>query len=153
MATNIGYCTQNQRCTSTLRLMRETTYQGLRQSSNGCATVRSRANLFATLLSNPCAQETVNPNYLLAWIPESLLDERGQSEWDKFVSVEGKAPYDEEEGQFDRTNFRTALIAFDVARCCPYRHADFASRDIRLLRAVDLRVLLTCLPPELVFLV
>lgn len=44
-------------------------------------------------------QEAANPTHLLAWIPENLLDEKGQSEWDKFVSVEGKAPYDEEEGQ------------------------------------------------------
>jgi hypothetical protein len=52
------------------------------------------------LIVPSCVQEAANPTYLLAWIPETLLDEKGQSEWDKFVSVEGKAPYDEEEGQF-----------------------------------------------------
>jgi len=36
-------------------------------------------------------QEAVNPVYLLAWIPESLLNERGTEEWDKFVKVEGQA--------------------------------------------------------------
>jgi hypothetical protein len=30
----------------------------------------------------------VNPIYLLAWIPETLLNEKGSSEWDKFVKVE-----------------------------------------------------------------
>lgn len=30
----------------------------------------------------------INPIYLLAWIPETLLNERGASEWDKFVKVE-----------------------------------------------------------------
>ena len=46
-----------------------------------------------------CVQEAINPTHLLAWIPESLLDEKGQSEWNKFVSMEGKTPYDEEEGR------------------------------------------------------
>lgn len=36
-------------------------------------------------------QEAINPVYLLAWIPESLLNERGTEEWDKFVKVEGQA--------------------------------------------------------------
>ncbi|PPQ78093.1 hypothetical protein CVT25_015627 [Psilocybe cyanescens] len=33
-------------------------------------------------------REAINPIYLLAWIPETLLNERGTSEWDKFVKVE-----------------------------------------------------------------
>lgn len=45
-----------------------------------------------------CFQEGFNPVYLLAWIPESLLDEKGRDEWDKFLRVEEKAPLDEEEG-------------------------------------------------------
>lgn len=35
--------------------------------------------------------------YLLAWIPESLLNEKGQSEWDKFVKIEEHAVSDDEE--------------------------------------------------------
>ena len=105
------------------------------------------------LLSDSCVQEAVNPTYLLAWIPESLLDERGQGEWDKFVSVEGKAPYDEEEGEPVLVRPRTVLIALDVIRCCPHRYADSETRDIRILRAPDIRVLLARLPTESVFLV
>ncbi|OCH94950.1 RabGAP/TBC [Obba rivulosa] len=33
-------------------------------------------------------REAVNPSHLLAWIPESLLDEKGQAEWDKFTKIE-----------------------------------------------------------------
>ena len=29
-----------------------------------------------------------------------MLDEKGQSEWEKFANVERMAPYDEEEGRF-----------------------------------------------------
>ena len=46
-------------------------------------------------------QEAAQPVYLLAWIPESLLNEKGQSEWDKFVRIEEHAVMnDEEEGTF-----------------------------------------------------
>jgi len=33
-------------------------------------------------------QDGLHPTYFLAWIPESLLDERGHEEWEKYVSVE-----------------------------------------------------------------
>lgn len=36
-------------------------------------------------------QEAFNPVYLLAWIPESLLNEKGTQEWDKFIKVEEHA--------------------------------------------------------------
>lgn len=37
--------------------------------------------------------------YLLAWLPERLLNEKGQTEWDKFISTEEKTTdRDEEEG-------------------------------------------------------
>ncbi|KAK2466968.1 hypothetical protein APHAL10511_001226 [Amanita phalloides] len=42
-------------------------------------------------------RESINPTYLLAWLPESLLNERGSSERDKFVRVEEKAVSDEED--------------------------------------------------------
>ncbi|KAF8163248.1 rab-GTPase-TBC domain-containing protein [Crassisporium funariophilum] len=50
-------------------------------------------------------REAINPIYLLAWIPESLLNERGSSEWDKFVKVEEQAAFSEEDD---------ALPALDV---------------------------------------
>ena len=93
--------------------MREITSRALWQSSNGCVIARSGVNLPSYLSSPSCAQEATNPTYLLAWIPESLLDEKGQSEWDKFVTVEGKAPYDEEEGEFVQVCFGTSLIPLD----------------------------------------
>jgi len=141
---------------STLRRTREITFRGLWQLSNGCVIFRS-FEIFRVLAYSlslcTYVQEAVNPTHLLAWIPESLLDEKGQSEWDKFTSMEGKAPYDEEEGQFIRVHFGTALITFDVIRCCPHRHADFPPRDIRVLRTPNFGVLLARLPPESVFLV
>lgn len=42
-------------------------------------------------------QEAVNPTHLLAWIPETLLNEKGTTEWDKFVKIEEKAPVDDED--------------------------------------------------------
>lgn len=42
-------------------------------------------------------QEGVNPTYLLAWLPETLLNEKGQTEWDKFVKIEERTAVDEED--------------------------------------------------------
>ncbi|KAL6300547.1 rab-GTPase-TBC domain-containing protein [Sparassis latifolia] len=42
-------------------------------------------------------REAVYPGYLLAWIPESLLNEKGQSEWDKFTRIEEHTVVDDEE--------------------------------------------------------
>jgi len=39
----------------------------------------------------------MNPTYLLAWIPESLLNEKGSTEWDKFVKIEERAALDDED--------------------------------------------------------
>lgn len=47
-------------------------------------------------------QEAVNPVYLLSWIPETLLNEKGPGEWDKFVHTEEKSFFqDEDEGRSD----------------------------------------------------
>ena len=43
------------------------------------------------------SQEASNPTYLLAWIPEALLNEKGTSEWDKFLKMEDKVVCDEED--------------------------------------------------------
>ena len=42
-------------------------------------------------LTRTRTQDGLNPTYLLAWIPETLLDEKGKDEWDKFTKVEAKA--------------------------------------------------------------
>jgi hypothetical protein len=42
-------------------------------------------------------QEAINPIYLLAWIPESLLHEKGTAEWDKFVKIEERVVVDDED--------------------------------------------------------
>ncbi|KAF8522304.1 RabGAP/TBC [Hysterangium stoloniferum] len=42
-------------------------------------------------------KEGFNPSYLLAWIPEGLLGEKGPDEWNKFMKVERKTAIDEEE--------------------------------------------------------
>lgn len=39
----------------------------------------------------------MNPTYLLAWIPESLLNEKGAEEWEKFAKIEERAAQDEED--------------------------------------------------------
>jgi hypothetical protein len=46
----------------------------------------------------------MSPTYFLAWVPESLLGERGNEEWSKFMRVEaeygsGVHNIDEEEGE------------------------------------------------------
>lgn len=51
----------------------------------------------------------MNPTYLLAWIPERLLNEKGQTEWDKFVKIEERNIIeDEDEGS--STAFCTVLL-------------------------------------------
>lgn len=42
-------------------------------------------------------REAVNPVYLVAWIPESLLCEKGTEEWDKFVKIEERTNLDDED--------------------------------------------------------
>ena len=53
-----------------------------------------------SILTNPlivtCFQEAVTLTYLLAWIPESLLTEKGKEEWNKFLKTEERP--DEDEG-------------------------------------------------------
>ncbi len=48
------------------------------------------------LIRVTCFQEAVTLTYLLAWIPESLLTEKGKEEWDKFLKTEERP--DEDEG-------------------------------------------------------
>ena len=48
------------------------------------------------LIRATCFQEGVTLTYLLAWIPESLLTEKGKEEWNKFLKTEERP--DEDEG-------------------------------------------------------
>lgn len=48
------------------------------------------------LINVTCFQEAVTLTYLLAWIPESLLTEKGKEEWNKFLKTEERP--DEDEG-------------------------------------------------------
>ncbi|KAG1754564.1 rab-GTPase-TBC domain-containing protein [Suillus lakei] len=62
-------------------------------------------------------REAVNPTYLLAWIPEALLCEKGTDEWDKFVKIEEKAILDEEDEDavlIDLPTQRPESYAFSV---------------------------------------
>lgn len=62
-------------------------------------------------------REAVNPTYLLAWIPETLLCEKGTDEWDKFVKIEEKATLDEEDEDavlIDLPTQRPESYAFSV---------------------------------------
>ncbi|KZT67787.1 RabGAP/TBC [Daedalea quercina L-15889] len=60
---------------------------------NPTAYARDNIPGFVTLVK----REAVNPIYLLAWIPESLLNEKGKSEWDKFTKIEESTGVDDED--------------------------------------------------------
>ncbi|KAF8654179.1 hypothetical protein AX16_003708 [Volvariella volvacea WC 439] len=62
-------------------------------------------------------REAANPTYLLAWIPESLLNERGTEEWDKFIRIEEKSMVDQEDDDVVLINLpsqRAESYAFSV---------------------------------------
>ncbi|KAF9053612.1 GTPase-activating protein gyp7 [Hymenopellis radicata] len=62
-------------------------------------------------------REAANPTYLLAWIPETLLNEKGTDEWDKFVKIEERAPVDDEDDDvvlIDLPTQRPESYAFSV---------------------------------------
>ncbi|KAJ3509217.1 hypothetical protein NMY22_g16369 [Coprinellus aureogranulatus] len=64
-------------------------------------------------------REATNPTYLLAWIPESLLNEKGTDEWDKFVKIEERSisqnePEDDDVVLIDMPFQRPESYAFSV---------------------------------------
>ncbi len=66
-------------------------------------------------------QEAAQPVYLLAWIPESLLNEKGKSEWDKFTKIEEHAVSDDEdEGTLWQLCCRRGILNRVVHRCCSH---------------------------------
>ncbi|KIJ69240.1 hypothetical protein HYDPIDRAFT_105840 [Hydnomerulius pinastri MD-312] len=80
---------------------------------NPTAYARDNIPGFVTLVK----REAVNPTYLLAWIPESLLHEKGTDEWDKFVKIEERPIYDEEDEDavlIDLPTQRPESYAFSV---------------------------------------
>ncbi|KAI0748176.1 RabGAP/TBC [Daedaleopsis nitida] len=60
---------------------------------NPTAYARDNIPGFVALVKKEAAQ----PVYLLAWIPETLLNEKGQTERDKFVKIEEHAVMDDED--------------------------------------------------------
>ncbi len=71
-----------------------------RDNIPGFVALVKRVGSFSICLiaANASLQEAVNPSYLLAWLPETLLNEKGQTEWDKFVKIEERTTLDEEDG-------------------------------------------------------
>jgi hypothetical protein len=71
-------------------------------------TAYSRDNIpgFVALVK----RDAVNPIYLLAWIPETLLSEKGTDEWDKFIKVEEKM------GSIDAEDDDVVMIDLPVPR-------------------------------------
>ena len=73
-----------------------------RDNIPGFAAIVKRVRLPSlSILTKPlirltCFQEAITLTYLLAWIPESLLTEKGKEEWDKFLRTEERP--DEDEG-------------------------------------------------------
>ncbi|KAF8212330.1 rab-GTPase-TBC domain-containing protein [Mycena galopus ATCC 62051] len=63
-------------------------------------------------------REAANPTYLLAWIPETLLNEKGSTEWDKFAKVEESSSVLDEEDEdvvlIDLPTQRPESYAFSV---------------------------------------
>ncbi|KAJ8520411.1 hypothetical protein ONZ45_g2766 [Pleurotus djamor] len=62
-------------------------------------------------------REATNPTYLLAWIPETLLNEKGNEEWKKFARIEEHAPTEDEDDDvvfIDLPSHRPESYAFSV---------------------------------------
>lgn len=62
----------------------------------------------------------MNAIYLLAWIPESLLNEKGKEEWEKFVRMEERTGLDDEDDGLSllRLILMTLISFLRIHRCC-----------------------------------
>lgn len=67
-------------------------------------------------------QDGLNPTYLLAWIPETLIDAKGPGEWDKFTKIESKTAVEDD-------GLQQALLHSSHTLTLPLRH-----RSCRLAR-------------------
>ncbi|KAF9030770.1 rab-GTPase-TBC domain-containing protein [Panaeolus papilionaceus] len=89
--------TDDPQTTTTLRSEEDDKYRLIYSKSkvyvNPTAYARDNIPGFVALVK----REAFNPTYLLAWIPESLLNEKGTSEWDKFVKVEEQTEEDDDD--------------------------------------------------------
>jgi hypothetical protein len=81
--------------------------------------------MYLEKLIDKLQQEAINPTYLLAWIPESLLNEKGSTEWDKFVKIEERAVLDDDdEGTYSVLHNLAALRLSQAFRCSFDRSSD-----------------------------
>jgi len=74
---------------------------------------RVRISLFLSksLPRLTCVQEALTSTYLLAWIPESLLTEKGQEEWDKFLKTEERPLVGDEDEGLSRPLHTVVVVA------------------------------------------
>lgn len=62
-------------------------------------------------------QEAFSSSYLLAWIPENLLTEKGPDEWDKFIKTEER-PVEEDDD--DDGMFHSGVLACPLLTLPPH---------------------------------
>ena len=98
-----------------------------------------------------CLQEDLTLTYLLAWIPEGLLTEKGQDEWDKFLKTEERP--DEDEGIQLVALLLSTFLMVAHHRWRVDRLTNIEARVIRLLCSTDLNILSHSPAPFVVFLV
>jgi hypothetical protein len=99
-------------------------------------------------------QEAVNPTYLLAWIPEALLNEKGSTEWDKFVKIEENAVVDEnDEGAPPASQSSISCNHCVLDRCSSNRPAYATTRIVRILCPVDFDIFARCTSADPIILV
>ena len=78
--------------------------------------------------------------FLLAWIPESLLNEKGSAEWDKFFKVEEQPVVaDDDEGTCFGLSLLIVLDPFH--RCGPDRPSNTATGVLRIFCTADFHLL------------
>jgi hypothetical protein len=96
-------------------------------------------------------QEAVTLTYLLAWIPESLLTEKGKEEWDKFLKTEERP--DEDEGVSRPLPTIVHVPEGGLRRWRVDRLANTEARVIRLLCTTELSILSHSPTPFFIFVV
>ncbi|TFY81711.1 hypothetical protein EWM64_g2311 [Hericium alpestre] len=80
---------------------------------NPTAYARDNIPGFVTIVK----REAFASTYLLAWIPETLLSEKGKDEWDKFIRTEERSTFEDEEEDavlIDMPTSRPESYAFSV---------------------------------------